>query len=295
MAIKRVLKAGYKRLQFKQAVFEFLRNLPLPEAVFQHLYFKGPFEVKLDTVKSFQFNHFETAYENRLFWLGLSSYEQTSIEIWRSFAAEASVIVDGGANTGLYSMIAGAANPKALIFAFEPVGAIYNRLVSNVRLNPFYITAEQAALSDFNGTATFYVGAGEHPVNSTFSDEVLVDPSAKSRATIVKTVRLDDYLAEHGVSDVQLVKLDVEGHEPEVLRGLGDILKRSRPVVIAEINNDEIGERVMEVIRDQNYKVFMINEGGKCIEVPTLSPPRGKWGQNFLLCPEEKSQANCLK
>jgi FkbM family methyltransferase len=295
MAIKNVLKAGYERLQCRQTVFEFLRKLPLPEAIFQHLYFKGPFEIKLDCGNSFQFNHYETAYENRLFWLGLSSYEQTSIEIWRNFAAEATVIVDGGANTGLYSMIAGAANPKAMIFAFEPVGAIYNRLLYNASLNPYNIRAEQAALSDFNGTATFYVGAGEHPVNSTFSDEVLVDPSAISRATIVKTVRLDDYLAEHGVSEVQLVKLDVEGHEPEVLTGLGDILRKSRPVVIAEINNEEIGQRVLEIMRPFNYKFFIINEGGKCIEVAALSPPIGKWGQNFLLCPEEKSQASCLK
>ncbi len=285
MTTNRTLKEAYHRLRFKRHVFELLRKLPVPETVFQHLYFEGPFDVAIDPSHSFSIYHFGTSFENRLFWLGLSSYEQTSIALWRTLAARASVIMDGGANKGLYSLIAGAVNPSAAVLAFEPVQAIFDRLVANVRLNRFPIRVEKLALSDASGAATFYVSAGEHPVNSTLDRIGATNPGAK--AVDVQTVRLDDYLAEHELAGVDLMKLDVEGHEPAVLRGMGPVLGRSRPIVIAEIYNDEVGRQVVDVIGGQSYRLFIIKEGDGIFEVSALSPPPDKWGQNFLLCPEE--------
>ena len=45
------------------------------------------------------------------------------------------VIFDIGANTGIFALVSGAANPKARIFAFEPVSRVFEKLKGNVALN----------------------------------------------------------------------------------------------------------------------------------------------------------------
>ena len=285
MPIKTTLKEVYRRLPFKRNLFEILRKAPFPEKVFRHLSFEGPFDVAVDPSHKFSTYHFGTSFENKLFWLGLSSYEQTSIELWRGLAAKASVIVDGGANTGLYSLIAGAVNPSATILAFEPVQTVFERLETNVDLNQFSVKVEKLALSDATGTATFYVSPGEHPVSSTLDRIGASIPGVET--VTVHTVRLDDYLIQHHLAGVELLKLDVEGHESAVLRGMGLVLSRSRPIIIAEVNNAALGSQIVDVISGQSYRFFIIKEGEAISEVSALSPPPGKWGQNFLLCPEE--------
>ena len=159
MTVRKKLQLAYHRLPFKRQVFAAIRKLPVPETVFKHLYFEGPFDVVVDQFHSFRMNHDGSSVQNELFWRGLSSYEQTSIDVWRRLATKASVIVDGGAHTGLYSLIAGAVNPSAAILAFEPLPAVYDRLVGNMRLNLFHIKAERLALSDASGSTTFHVSS----------------------------------------------------------------------------------------------------------------------------------------
>jgi hypothetical protein len=48
-------------------------------------------------------------------------------------------------------------------------------------------------------------------------------------------VRLDDYLVQHRLTGLGLIKLDVERHERAVLRGMGEVLDRSRPTTITEV------------------------------------------------------------
>jgi len=230
MTVRKMLQAAYRRLPFKPEMFAALRKLPVPETVFKHLHFEGSFDVAVDQLHSFRMNHDGSSVQNELFWRGLSSYERTSIDLWGRLAAKASVIVDGGANAGLYSLVAGAVNPSATILAFEPLPDIYDHLVGNVRLNSFPIKAEKLALSDASGATTFHVSS--NVVGSSLEARA-VEPGASTIA--VQTVRLDDYLTRHQLPGVDLIKLDVERHEPAVLRGMGEVLDRSRPTTITEV------------------------------------------------------------
>ncbi len=55
-----------------------------------------------------------------------------------------------------------------------------------------------------------------------------------------------DYLSAHGIGDVHAMKIDVQGYEPAVLRGLRPTLERSRPIVWCEI-----GAGTQEIIRNR--------------------------------------------
>jgi FkbM family methyltransferase len=211
---------------------------------------------------------------------GLSAYEPTTIELWTRLARKSSIIVDGGAHLGLYSLVAATVNPAATVLAFEPEPRVHARLKENLALNSFRIKAEKLALSDATGSATFYVAANivGSSLNNYFSEE------AGTSTVSVRTVRLDEYLAQHGIAGVNLIKLDVERHEPVALRGLGDLLQRSQPAVIAEILDGDVGEQVMATVAHADYRLFIIKEGEGIFPVSTLNPPPGKVGQNFLLC-----------
>jgi FkbM family methyltransferase len=197
--------------------------------------------------------------------------------------------VDGGANSGLYSLVAGAVNPRGRIFAFEPVSHIFARLVENVSINSFDVVAEELALSDSSGTAAFYLTPGEFAVNSSLDKLSSTVPGATEIR--VKTVRLDEYLAEHGVEGIDLLKLDVEGHEPQALQGLGALLSKNRPKILIEINRPQTGEEIAKIFQGLNYRYFIIDEGVGLTEVAQPIPAETIWGQNYYLCPAEEADS----
>jgi len=169
MNIKRPVKRIYEFIPNKAKLFEPLRRIGLPETVFRHLHFAGPFAVDFDG-RSFRLEHTGSSFENELFWRGLSAYEPGTLALWRSLVRTAPVIIDAGAHSGLFSLIAASLNQEARVIAFEPEPRVYQRLLANLAINDLAIVPERIALSDATGTATFYVGSGDdHPVTSSLA------------------------------------------------------------------------------------------------------------------------------
>ncbi|GJE67288.1 hypothetical protein LNAOJCKE_4518 [Methylorubrum aminovorans] len=140
------------------------------------------------------------------------------------------VIFDVGANIGVSAAIMALVKPAARIFAFEPSPANIGFLRQNTARFP-NVTVVEAAASHKPGTLHFHMsdyGAGSHVVteNHITLGMPVVD---------VPAIRLDDYANEHALRPA-LIKLDVEGHEPEVLAGAGRILSEERPFVHMEFN-----------------------------------------------------------
>jgi FkbM family methyltransferase len=128
---------------------------------------------------------------------------------------------DIGANIGHYTTIfADLVGEPGRVYAFEPSPANYEKLraatesLSNVRLF-------QLALSDRQGTASFEQGADDLGATS----QVLVG-GAKGGATAIEVAVTtgDALVAERKAAPPTVLKIDVEGHELEVLRGLTPLL-----------------------------------------------------------------------
>lgn len=143
------------------------------------------------------------------------------------------VAVDGGANRGDYSRcvldLARAAGVAAEVHAFEPAPVCIAALAAAFGREPgFRLTA--SALSDHVGEAPLYDGrSGSSHASLVARAEVRSDTNA---SVSVPLVRLGDYLAANAITRVDLLKLDVEGHELAALRGLGEHL---RPEVVDAI------------------------------------------------------------
>jgi FkbM family methyltransferase len=283
--MKEVLKRIYPFIPLKQQLFRAVKFFGTPsERVYRHLHFEGDFSVRLDSDHSFRIRHHGFELENTIFWQGLrSGWEATSIDVWMKLARRSTVIFDVGANTGIYSLIARCLNTEAKVYAIEPIRRVYEKLLINAQLNEFDIECFAFAASDRDGFAMIYDSPGDHTYSSTFHDEIFENEEFEQIE--VPVMRLETFIRDHKTGDVDLIKLDIEGHEPAALLGLGSCLTRCRPTILIEILTDEVGQAVERTVQDCGYNYFYINEESGLVE-PVRELTRRKY-YNYLLARED--------
>lgn len=124
---------------------------------------------------------------------------------------------DVGSNAGMFSVLAVSCGARAV--AFEPVPRTFSRLEQNVRLNVHAgkVLAVQAAVGAEEGSAcmTTGLGTGNH----------ILENADMGGSVVVKVVTLNRMASEYG--HPSFVKIDVEGHESQVIRGMADVLQSS--------------------------------------------------------------------
>lgn len=125
------------------------------------------------------------------------------------------VFIDIGANIGGYCLFAGAnAGPQARILAIEPQPQIFERLVYNIRQNPFAtIKALNCAVADKDGEISLFVDSH----NQGETSMRMVNSSTAGQVLRVPAFALAGLLAHEGIERVDAVKLDVEGAEDLIL------------------------------------------------------------------------------
>ncbi len=165
---------------------------------------------------------------------GGDPYERKVLErIYR--AGLTGTAVDVGASIGNHSLWFAAVCGLRVI-AVEPLDHV--RLAENVALNPeLDIDVWPYGLGDrlYTGEVT---GAPAHVIGESFPDDG------------VRIRRLDDA----DVENVALLKVDVEGMEPEVLRGGLETIQRDRPLIFAEAMDRGAHQRVAEILEPLSYR-----------------------------------------
>ena len=172
-----------------------------------------------------------------LWWKGWGGYEALVTSLFAAYAAESRCIVDVGANTGLFSLTAAACSPSAIIHAFEPFPLCQKLLDANLRLNGFETRVRicRQALSEKDGELNLYVPKQDHGLDET-SCSLNSDFRAEHSEVIpVPVVTLDGYCRENKIEKIDLLKIDVETHEPQVLRGATEVLDKHRPMIFLEV------------------------------------------------------------
>jgi len=224
-----------------------------------------------------------TTIENEIFWKGLEGWEKTSVELWKKLVNHSECILDVGANSGLYSILASALNPKAQIYAFEPVQRTAVLFQRNLELNlKTNIKLIKKAVSNANGNFTFYDTSSQSQYSASLNQKMLEDD--ENRVTYqIEAIRLDS-MSELSTYNVGLIKLDVEMHEPEALEGMIDIINRNHPTILIEVLNNEIATKVNNLLSNVNYLCFSIDELNKPKLLKKISPSEF---HNLLLIKEE--------
>jgi FkbM family methyltransferase len=174
--------------------------------------------------------------------------------------SDADIFFDIGANIGFFALLALQQRLKH-VTAFEPMPALADLLDANVALNNFpqeRLTVARIALGSMSGTANYRPG----PLDN--SGQGRIDLSSGSGIRVPITT-LDAYLAANPLPRPTIMKLDVEGHEFDVLQGALNLLRTSPPHTIV-LEADATGrcevkdQRIKELLQGVGYKVKAINE-----------------------------------
>jgi FkbM family methyltransferase len=223
---------------------------------------------------------------------GLASYEAPTPAVFaRLVAGEAEgVVLDIGANTGIYSLLAAAASPTARVCAFEPVEEVRELLLANLALNPELtprIAVEGRAVSSVCGTLPFFETINDRGFVSTSSTLELGHAMRVGNHVRqdIATETLDGWASANGVGPIRLVKMDVEGHEHAVLEGGRRVMDRHRPFIIAEMLGAADFSALNRISQEDGYRDFVLAPGA-VRECATLRFHPDAW--NHLLCPVEK-------
>jgi FkbM family methyltransferase len=154
-------------------------------------------------------------------------HEADVIRVFRTFLTQRSVVLDIGANFGLYSALAASIIKKyGRLFAFEGNPRVFASLQRTLVANDLYfnpnVVAANLLISGENGRGLLHYSANL-PSGGTMSKVELI--GGMQRKVEVAMTTIDDFLPAD--LPVDLVKIDVEGHEPLVLRGMERTIARS--------------------------------------------------------------------
>jgi FkbM family methyltransferase len=143
------------------------------------------------------------------------------------------VVYDVGSSLGFFTLLAARlVGPEGMVIAIEPHPANAEGLAANVAANDLgNVTIVREAASGSTGRAFF-------DASSTTLGRVLESGEDES-ALEVGTVTIDDLVARTG-AEPDVVKIDVEGHEVEVLEGMSRCLENVRPVLICEMHGRNV-------------------------------------------------------
>ena len=197
---------------------------------------------------------------------------------------------DCGANFGFYSLFTSALSVDNKIFSFEASPTTFDDLKKNVILNKFKnIELINKAISDRIGSEISFTESRNDWESSISNVDFKVLRSIK-----IGTITLDSFLAkqeEEFNNYNMIIKLDVEGHEMNVLKGGLELIKKHSPIIIIEFSKFIKKEDYTEIRQFLNLNSYVIYDSKyKEINMDTVKDrlnklPKGMFGigNNFLL------------
>lgn len=147
------------------------------------------------------------------------------------------IVVDCGAYVGGFSR--GAARIAAHLHVFEPETSNFQCLLRNVP-NSMAVKFDEIGL--FNATGTEILNIA---ISSVEHSILPPDDGDPVRSEEVLFTRLDDYLNKLKLPQIDFLKLEAEGVEPDILEGLGDILPRK---IVVDVSVERLGASPLDQI-----------------------------------------------
>jgi FkbM family methyltransferase len=202
-------------------------------------------------------------------------------------------VVDAGAHHGLYTLLASKrVGWDGRVIAIEPSPRECKRLERHLRMNRCSNTElVSCALGEYPGEADLYLVDGSQDWCNSLRLPEVDEPIS---TVPVSVRRLDDVLAELGVTKVDFVKLDVEGAELSVLYGAMKLLHREpRPAILAEVRDIRTqpwgyaAREILQFLIRMDYRWFAIAAKGALLPI---SCEQERYDANLVALPVEREK-----
>src|SRR3954452_2024792 len=226
-----------------------------------------------------------TTFEGLGYMLGWQ-HEVDVVRVFRTFLTQRSVVLDIGANFGLYTALsASIVKSHGRLYAFEGNARIFESLQRTIAANDLYlnpnIVAANVLVSSECGRGVLHYSANL-PSGGTMSDVALFGGMRHTVEAPMTTI--DDFLPPD--LPVDLVKIDVEGHEPLVLRGMERTIARSPNLrILLEFADNLLSQTVspgdfIDYIRGLGFGICRLAPGYK---ISLVSAGEALTGFNYCL------------
>ena len=192
------------------------------------------------------------------------------------------VFYDIGANVGFFTMIgAKLVGSTGMVYAFEPVPRLAQAVHRNACQNRFWnVNIIERAVGDRNGADTLLLT--EHPGGATLASTG-VRPEDAVQDMPVNMLTIDSWVTDGRLKPPNVVKIDVEGAEEAVLKGMIHTILAHRPTVIYEIDDRDEAEymrrkgSITEFFQRLGYQVYYLADSytgaasfvGHAVAIPT--------------------------
>lgn len=225
-----------------------------------------------------------------IYFQGVDTKDRDEVALLKTLIRPDSTVLDVGGNVGQIALLAAKRAPQGGVHVFEPFADNYQQLLRNLALNGFTnVFPNNNAVSSQSGQITLYAPR----TYNTGAISSYPDAQWNADTETVDTVRLDDYVQEHAVAHVDIMKLDVEGAEMDVLEGSERILREHRPDVLMEVTMrilrraNRSSQDILDFWQQFNYRIYRIHVGGQLIPVVTTNDFTPD--QNLYCCPSERA------
>lgn len=202
------------------------------------------------------------------------------------------VILDVGANIGMFTLFIQNEYPEARIFAFEPSPQIYQILMSNVTTNESNVECFNIGLSDEKGTLEFRyypnytIMSGFHteadidanvlmagiknqilldrPELTRIPDQMLAALAAEklsnSTTTVLPVDTISNTLSNKDIEIIDLLKIDAEKCEVQILKGISDSDWPKIQQVVLELHSESDLAESSTILKNMGFKVNVVEE-----------------------------------
>lgn len=205
--------------------------------------------------------------------LGFDAYHTSWLH---SVVRPGMTVFDIGANIGQTTLpFSQWTGPTGKVVAFEPVPANVSQLRDNIALNnASNVSIVEAALSDRSGVETFLLNPQQASMGKLENCEPTYnEASPRGQRFEVKTIRLDDAAAEHGMP--HFLKIDVEGGAKNVFEGGRKVLESAKPAIYLELHGPEEQAAVRDILSPLGYQLRTLD--GTVVPDPVHTPANPLW------------------
>lgn len=212
-------------------------------------------------------------------------FEPYSLYIWRKLSTSSPIIFDIGSYTGIYSLFAAIGSPKSKIYTYEVLDRVYNRLLINKLTNKCgNININNIAMSDSIGHIDFNVYRNDS-ILTTGSSIISRNDSGIIDKKHIKATTIDNEISRLSLSRCDLIKMDVEGAETLVAKGMKNTIMKFEPIILIEILSLQAIDLFIKEIDLTNYSYYFIDD-----QTLSLSKnPPDIW-LNLIFVPKRKNK-----
>jgi len=173
------------------------------------------------------------------------------------------IVLDCGANIGLFSILAHHLSPKSKIYSFEPTKYTFEILEKNIKENNFenFIHPLNLALGDRSQEIKIQTNEGLGEANSVIDSEMKIIPLYPySAVEKVKMITIDDFVKWQNLRKVDFIKIDTEGYEKQVIKGAKKTIKEFHPIIACSAyhlpeDKIEIPKLILEIEASYKYRL----------------------------------------